>query len=902
MKKWRFAAFILCLLMVFQSRADNHNTYPLPEDRGTAGTLAALEKLPVYVRILQIIAHPDDESAGTLTWLARKAHTRTALFSFTRGDGGQNILGNEKYEAMGLLRTGELLEACKYYGVELYFGSAFEFGFSKSGEETLSKWGHDPTLEELVRFIRTWKPIIIISRFQGTAADGHGHHQAAGILAKEAFRAAGDPARFPDQIKQGLSPWQAKSLFCSAMGGMEGSRGSGPPQQDAASIVRIPVGDYDPVLGRSYREIGSEGYSKHRSQGNGMGFALPGRSYESFRLMDSTIGNQSQGGGFFSGIDTSLEGILDLADSEKAAIPFLRADLAAAAKAGNEALDNYQAGRTRESAEAVRRGAEVLTQSLRKLASSPLGKIHKDLLSDAVQEKLEDFQKAIGAVLGIELLARADAATATPGQTVELTTYFFNRGAEEVELKRMELLPERGYKLSSQENLPYGKVSAGESRISKSAVSISQDAKVTEPFWYRKNSTDNRYTFRPTSNIFAPFEKSVIEVRAIYSYQGTEVPIIEPALAQGGDALRGSNFIEFQIVPAVSIKLLPGSMIAPVSKKPQTRRFQVSVLNNETSGIQGNARLVIPSGWSAAPAEAQFSLSRKREIRNMTFLVTIPGGTPAGIFSVDAVAETNRGEFRRGYNVVSYPENWTRNIYTQSSAKLEVFDIKVASDVIVGYIMGSGDEVPQALEQLGAKVQLLTGDELSFGDLNHFSAIITGVRAYNVNEDLQTNNQRLLQYAEQGGLLIVQYNQPLRGGPGPAAAPGFPYGPYPMTISANDRITVEESPLTILEPSNPVFTTPNKITDADFTGWVQERGLYFMGSWDSRYTPLLSGHDPGEDPKNGGMLWTRYGKGYYIFTAYAWFRQLPAGVPGAFRIFANLLSLRKYSSGSDHYK
>jgi len=894
MKKYRFAAFLLCLSLVFQCRADNRNTYPLPEDRGSAGTLATLEKLPVYARVLQIIAHPDDESAGTLTWLARKIHARTALFSLTRGDGGQNILGNEKYEAMGLLRTGELLEACKYYGVELYFGSEFEFGFSKSGEETLSKWGHEATLEELVRFIRTWKPTIIISRFQGTAADGHGHHQATGIIVREAFRAAGDPDKFPEHLKQGLAPWQAKSLFCSAMGGMEGSRGAGGSRPAVTNVVRVPVGDYDPVLGRSYSEIGSEGYSKHRSQGNGMRYSLPGRSYESFRLMDSTLGDQSQGNSFFSGIDTSLEGILDLAGTETAAIPFLQTDLAAAGRAGAEALDNYQAGRTRESAEAVRRGADILAQSLRKLGSSSLSKVHKDLLTNAVREKLEDFQKAISAVLGIELLARTDTATATPGQTLELTAYFFNRGTEDVELKGVELstLPtEEGYKVSLQEDVSFGNITAGESKIVRFTVTVPQDAKATEPFWYRKNPADNRYTFRPTSNSFAPFDRPVIVAQLMYIYRGTEVSVVASAQAQGGDALRGSDFIDFQIVPAVSIKMLPGSMIVPVSKELQTRRFQVSVLNNEVSGIQGSARLAVPAGWSVEPADVRFSLSSKGETRNITFQVTIPGDTPAGTFSIDAVAATDRGEFRRGYNVVSYPENWTRNIYTQSNAKIEITDIKVASDLTVGYVMGSGDEVPQALDQLGARIQLLTGDDLSFGDLNRFSAIITGVRAYNVNEDLKTNNQRLLQYVQQGGTLIVQYNQPVRGGPGPGTAPSFSYGPYPMTISANDRITVEESPLTILDPSNPVFNIPNKITDADFAGWVQERGLYFMGNWDSHYTPLLSGHDPGEDAKNGGMLWTRYGKGYYIYTAYAWFRQLPAGVPGAFRIFANLLTL-----------
>jgi LmbE family N-acetylglucosaminyl deacetylase len=892
MKKCRMAVLLFCLSLAFQSRAENRNTYPLPEDRGSAGALAALEKLPVFVRVLEITAHPDDESSGTLTWLARKVHARTALFSLTRGDGGQNILGNEKYEAMGLVRTGELLEACKLYGVDLYFGSVFEFGFSKSAEETLSKWGHEPTLEELVRFIRTWKPTIIISIFQGTAADGHGHHQAAGILAREAFRAAGDPEKYKEHMKQGLSPWQAKSLFCSAMGGMEGAPGSGVSQTDATSVVRVPAGDYDPVLGRSYREIGAEGYSKHRSQGNGMNFSLPGRSYEQFRLIDTILKGKTQGGSLFGGVNISLQGILELADAEKGSVSFLQGELASAAKSGTEALERYQAGRIKESAEAVRHGIDTLTQSLRKLESAPLSKAHKDLLSEAVREKLEDYQKAIGAVLGVQILARTDAATATPEQTVELSVYFFNRGVEGVELKRIELSIDKEYKVSPWGDIKFGEIAAGDSKLFKFAVIVPKDAQATEPFWYRKDPTDNRYALRPTANVFAPFGRSEIAVRAIYQFHGMEIPAVAaPALAQGGDPVTGSNFVSFQIVPALSIKLLPNSLIAPVSTNPQTRQFQLSILNNEVSGTQGNARIIAPAGWIVQPSESRFSLSRKGETRNLTFSVTIPGGTPPGSFLLEAVAVTDHGEFRRGYQVISYPENWTRNLYTPSSTKLQIFDIKVPSNIIVGYVMGAGDEVPSALEQLGAKVQMLAGNDLAFGDLSRFSAIITGIRAYNLNEDLKTNNQRLLQYVEQGGILIVQYNQPLRSGPGPAAALEFPYGPYPMVISASDRITVEESPVTILDPTNPVFSSLNKITEADFAGWVQERGLYFMSSWDSRYTPLLSGHDPGEDAKNGGMLWTRYGKGYYIYTSYAWFRQLPAGVPGAFRIFANLLSL-----------
>jgi hypothetical protein len=342
----------------------------------------------------------------------------------------------------------------------------------------------------------------------------------------------------------------------------------------------------------------------------------------------------------------------------------------------------------------------------------------------------------------------------------------------------------------------------------------------------------------------------------------------------------------------VSVTATPDLIVAPVSPGTRQREVQVSVLNNDKAGAQGALKLDVPSGWQVRPAETQFALHNKGEVYTGKFSIRIPPATRAGSFAVEAVALMNGREYRRGYQVISHPENWTRNIFSPSRADVEVFDVKVTPGLIVGYVPGAGDDEPAALEQLGVKVEMLGGAALSSGDLRHYNVIVTGIRAYNVNEALKANNQRLLKYVGDGGTLIVQYNTPLRAGPGRSDGSPFPYGPYPMTNSTTDRITVEESPVKILAPQSPVFNTPNKIIPADFEGWVQERGLYFMNHWDPHYTALLSGHDPGEEPKDGGMLITRYGKGWYVYTAYSWFRQLPAGVPGAFRIFANLLSLR----------
>jgi LmbE family N-acetylglucosaminyl deacetylase len=885
--RWWFVLPLL-FLIALGSPADNRNSYPLPEERGTAGILSALEQLPVYVRVLHTTAHPDDESAGTLTWLTRKYHADTALFCLTRGEGGQNILGNEKYEALGLLRTGELLEACRYYGAHLFFSKSLDFGFSKTAEETLEKWGHQAVLEDMVRFIRRWKPAIVISKFQGTSSDGHGHHQASGILTKEAFRAAADPQQFPDQVASGLQPWQAKKLYVSLVGG-EFPPQAGSDKNASEWTVRVPVGDYDPVLGRSYREIGSEGYSKHRSQGNGAVTSLPGRGYEYFKLVDSLVGTRAKEDSFFDSIDTALVSIWELAGDEKSKVLFLQKDLEDATQAALNALQDFRAMKPERSAAAVIAGTSILAQSIRKVEEASISASPKDLLLDALRSKQIDFQKAASAVLGIYLVARTDNETGIPGAKETVTLYFYNRGKEAVTLDRINFSAP-GIVSPAAANPPFGNQEAGSSAIYKYSVAISPEAKLTEPFWYLENSRDARYQTGPTGDDFAPFGDPEIKAEAVYRYAGTDIPISSVARAQAGGPLRGSDFVEFQLVPAVSVVLEPGFKVAPISSLEKSYRFQVSVLSNR-NGVRGLLKLKSANGWQIRPNEVPFMLSRKGETFTQDFTVQVPAGTKTGNYPVEAIATVDGKEFRQGCQTISYPENWTRNLYCLARSKLEVFDVKTSANLTVGYVPGAGDEIPAALEQLGINVHSLSGTDLAFGDLSRFSAIVLGIRAYNVNELLKAHNQRILDYVAQGGTLIVQYMRPLdRPAPGSTGSP-FPYGPYPMSVSDADRITVEDSPLRILDSANSIFDRPNKITTADFQGWVQERGLYFMNAWDSRYEALISGNDPGEKPQNGGMLLAKYGKGYYLYTGYAWFRQLPAGVPGAFRIFANMISL-----------
>jgi LmbE family N-acetylglucosaminyl deacetylase len=888
MKQARWISLVLFLVLINSSlHADNHNIYPLPEERGSAGTLAALEKLNVYVRVLHTTAHPDDESSGTLTWLSRKFHAQTTLYCLTRGEGGQNILGSEKYDALGLVRTGELLEASHYYGSDLKFSGAVDFGFSKTAEETLAKWDREATLEEMVRLIRQWRPAIILSRFGGTAADGHGHHQAVGLLTREAFRAAADPKRFPQHLEQGLPPWQAQKLYVSTMGEFSEN---GSNQASADWTVRIPVGDFNPVLGRSYREIAAEGYSKHRTQGNGAQYSLPGSAFEYFKLVEATTERKPKENSLFDSINTSLTAIYDLAGNEKNKVPFLAESLAEVSQTAQSALNVFQVTSPEKSAEAIASGIRILAADISKVANASLSAPAKRILLEALQAKESDFHEALNAVLGISFIAIADTKFGVPGDKASTTLYFYNRGKETVTLKDMKLKAP-GVVAPAESDLPFGEQPPASFARYRYTVAISPEAHESEPFWYLSEKSPAHYQFKQTADTLAPFGDAAITAEAVYRFRNIEVPVKTIVRSQAGDANRGADFVDFQLVPALSVSLKPDLIIAPQPAGSDTYTLQASILNNRKDAAQGTLKLELPQGWQAQPSQSEFTLARNGEVFAKSFTIILPPNTSAGEYSIQAVASMNGQEFRKEHQIISYPENWTRYLYRPAQTMFKKFPLTIDPNLFVGYIPGSGDEIPEVLQQLGIKIKFLSDSDLAFGDLKNFAAIITGIRAYNVNDSLRKNNQRLLNYVADGGTLIVQYARPMgmpsrMGGGSP-----FLFGPYPMSVSNDSRITVEDSPLKILNPSHPLFNRPNKITEADFQGWVQERGLYFMDTWDSQYTALLAGNDPGEESKNGGMLYTHYGKGHYLYTGYSWFRQLPAGVPGAYRIFANMISL-----------
>lgn len=848
----------------------------MAEDRGLTGLLQALERLPIVASALHTTAHPDDEDGGTLVYLSRGLHARTVLLTATRGEGGQNLLGPEKGEAMGLVRAGELLASDHYYGVEQRFTRAYEFGYSKTAEETLAKWGREEILADFVRVIREQRPDIIISRFDGSLG-GHGHHQAVGLLTREAFRAAADPNRFPEQIAAGLRPWQAKKLYWG------GQAFFSPPAKNWN--VKINLGMFAPILGRSYHEMGVEGLRQQRSQGVAAIIPRRGSLDATFTILDAAIPVSPKETSLFDGIDTTITGIAGRLGSEAARLPELTTALTEIQQHATAALQAFRPRQPEATAPHVLAGLARLRQLIRTVQDSQLSQPAKDEALFLLRWKERDFVDAARRALSLELDARADDDTVIPGQTFEVTVSVSNRGLETIEPTALSLSTPPGWQVrrTHGELKPLG----GNQQMQVTfAVTVAEDAAYTQPYWFLNSETDNRYALRSEQYHTLPFAPPEVIANLECRVSGTSFELTEPARAPKIDRVQGVTFRDVQVVPALSVKLDPPVAIIPLGAAGQQRQWNVTITNHGPGPVDGTVELQTPEGWSVAPRVQSFHCARKAESATAIFRVKIPHLLRQQQVRINAVARLQGRDYTSWYQVISYPGIWTRHLYHPAQSRVVVFDVKVAPQLRIGYILGPQDEVPEAVKQLGVNVKLLDAEDLAFGDLNQFDCIIAGARAYEFRDELKAHNQRLLRYVQEGGIFIVQYNNARVWNPAV-------YAPYPASMSGNERIAVEDSPVEILLPDHPVFNQPNKITAEDFSGWVQERGLYFWSRWDARYRPLLAGHDPGEAPLLGGWVEAAYGKGLYIYTAYAWFRQLPAGVPGAYRLFANLISLPK---------
>ena len=896
--------------------ADDHYYEPLPQETGAAGLKLMLRKLQTTGRLMQVTAHPDDEDGGMLTLEARGRGVSTLLMTLTRGEGGQNKLGSNLFDVLGVLRTLELLASDRYYGAEQRFSRVADFGYSKTPEETFQKWqGHDVALGDLVRVIRTFRPDILIARFSGTDRDGHGHHQASAILTKEAFRAAADPKRFPEQIAEGLKPWQAKKLYSGNVCGFFSST------CDAANYtVRLNTGVNDPVLGTSYIQFAMKGLRHQLSQGSGSWTVEPGDRFTHYKLLDSVVDSPKDKDGheqgFFDGIDTTLPGLAGrLGDDEKQA-PWLRSELADVAKQIHQAWQTPE-DELGKAAEPLFSAKQSLDKVVERVENSQITGSGKDDVLTVLHEKQEQISVAIALAMNVSMEAlvaggedstdslpseKAAETTISPGQAFSVRIRFHNGSKYPLAVSRFWIDGPGNW--VERVDTESAVLAPGQDQYGTVRLRVPNDAaELTRPYWHRDNPEteslnqidDERYVTLP----FAP-----IDLRAHVSYHVTgrrDFSILGHTLrnADGPDSTASTSvLVPFlnekgqkqvrppAIVPRFSVEVDPNEQVIPLSNIGP-RSVRVGATYDGTQHAQDDLRLVVPGSWKVDPSKTPVAFQQRGEKQDFNFQV-LPQNLQEGRAQIRADLEVGGTRFGEGYTLVTRDDLGAAYYYQPALQHVSVVDVRVPKDLNVGYIMGAGDEIPTVLEQIGVKVTLIPAEKLATEDLNKYQTMVLGIRVYDTQKDVIANNKRLLDYVEGGGRLVVQYNTV-----GYTATAGDfnsgPLTPYPVTLS-RARVSVEEAPVKILDPGNAILHYPNEISQKDFEGWVQERGLYFMSAWDAKYTPVLESHDPGEGEQKGGLLVAQYGKGTYIYTGYAFFRQLPAGVPGAVRLFVNLLS------------
>jgi LmbE family N-acetylglucosaminyl deacetylase len=818
----------------------------LPEDRGAVGLWQTLKKLATTARVMHITAHPDDEDGGTLALLSRGHGVEVTLASITRGESGANLVTGDFFDGLGALRTLELQKASEYYGAQVRFSRYADYGFSKNLEEALRTWDRDEILRDFVRIIRAEKPHVILARFQGGPRDGHGQHQTAGLIAQEAYKAAGDPARFPELARDGLEPWQPLKLY-------DDNR-----RENEDWTVAVDTGVYDPMLGRTYAQIGREGLRFQRSQGAGSAIMGAGPAMRHYKLLASQVGTAGKEDGFFERLNVSI-----------AQYPEIEQHV-------QQARAGFSPGNPAASAPALARGLQVV-RKLRQSKDSPDLEIKERQFSFALEQALGIW---FDALVASENAPSGPFASfqpvetfqiAVPGQVFDVTCDFFAPagGAAPAVLGKVELIAPPGWKVES----------AGENRF---RVTVAADAALTKAYWSRDSVWQVHYEYAAGAKPFGrPLPAPPLRARATYTVAGVEASVEQDVQTSLVDTIGVQHRRTLVVGPAVSVRIPTEAGVLPLGSAEYS--LSVVVRNNAYKGSSGVLKIKLPQGWRSVPESAEFTFDKEGEERDFRFTAKAPAGVVAGDYPVEAVAVSVGREYRASFEAISYPG--LAAVYLSHAARhtIRAIDVKTAAGLRTGYVTGTGDDVPQTLGQLGAKVDLLDTAALAAGDLSQYDTILLGIRAYAARQDVQTYNARLLEYVKNGGVLVVQYNTPEYDNN---------FGPYPYVMGRRpEEVSEEDSQVEIVDPNDPVFTTPNPITQRDFEGWVEQRGSKFLETWDPAYKPLLATNDTGQKPQRGGWLVAKYGKGLYIYCAYAWYRQLPFAVPGGVRLFANLVSL-----------
>jgi LmbE family N-acetylglucosaminyl deacetylase len=831
---WKAVLMFLVTAAVLRSgRAADSPAPAFPPPMNAAEIQLALQKLNVLGRVLYIAAHPDDENTNLMALWANGSLYDAGYLSVTRGDGGQNLIGPELREKLGVIRTQELLAARRLDHGQQFFTRAVDFGFSKTSQETLRIWDRDKILADIVWVIRRFRPDVVVTRFSPDDDKTHGHHTASAILAREAFAAAGDPKRFPEQLAF-VEVWKPTRLVWNTSPFFFSNRNL---PFDATGLATMEAGGFNPLLGKAFTEIAAASLSMHKSQGVGSP-PRRGARKEYFKVLEGApITN-----GLFDGVDTAWSRVPKsqaIADKVK------------------QAISNFVPTNPAASVPKLLEIRKALTQ----FSDKDLG-----------AEKRGEVDSIIAACLALNIESSSTIGTVSASQPLPIKFEAINRSKVPVQLVEVRT-PVTGETLKLDLPLPTDQFVAKDL-----APTLPKDVTWSQPYWLRKPATLGTFT---------------VDDQTLIGLAENPPPFpVEVALRVGDQDLHYSVDTKYRTVDPIIGEVRQDLVIAPpvfanlsnsafVFGNDKPKSVQVHVVAS-TGAVRGQLRLEAPKGWGIAPASVPVDLKSANAVNSATFTITPP--SQGGEGTLRAVVSVEGRDYSLARERISYPHIGLHVLMPPAEAKIVRADIRTKGELI-GYIPGAGDDIPQSLQQIGYSVKVLDVSEITAENLKRFDAVVLGIRAYNTQEQIANWQPALLAYAKDGGVVVVQYNTT-------SDLKTKEIGPFPLEIS-RDRVTDENAEVRILAPDHPLMNTPNKITAEDFKGWVQERGLYFPNKWDPAWTPILSCNDPGEKPLDGGLLVAKSGSGYFVYTGYSWFRQLPAGVPGAYRLFANMVSLRE---------
>ena len=833
---------LLCFTLSFSSFSQRP-----PEQPHAGEILHRMQKLNVLGSVLYIAAHPDDENTRLISWLANGKKVRTAYLSLTRGEGGQNLIGSELGDALGIIRTQELLEARRIDGGEQFFTRAVDFGYSKTAEESFAKWGKQEVLSDVVRVIRTFRPDVIITRFPTDGGGGHGHHTASAILASEAFDLAGDPTAFPEQLQEGLEVWKPRRLFFN---------GSSWWRKDLPEMAKadpkwftVDVGGYDPLLGLSYSEIAGRSRSMHKSQG----FGAAETRGESLEYLHLEKGDPPAIRDPFDAINLGWGRILGGENVEKMITQLVRS------------FDPHK----------PERSIDLLVQIKQKVNELPASALR--------DRKLVEVDRLIHACSGLSvefLSARSEFAIT---DSLDYRINAVVRQPQELRLTNSTVLDDRSHDLDTALalNIPV------EMRASLAPVPA-----FDQPFWLARPHGTLYDPADPADRI-VPVKEDLLTFSIGTEVNGSEIRSEVPMMDKWVDRVAGERIRPVYITPVASV--IPKRQVLVTRGGPQQIVVEVEAL---TDDLSGRLNISLPEGWMTTKDLKNVQIAERGQRQSFTFQLMPNENAQAGAVQFEFVGE--KGNSTVTMHEIDYPHIMPQIWYSPAEVKLVPIDVQVTAKR-VGYVKGAGDDVPQALEELGVHVDMIDANTATIETLNAFDAIVTGIRAYNTNKDLRHLHPLLLQYVENGGTLVVQYNTTPRfsvSGVSDMVLDPATIGPKPFKIGRG-RVSVEEAEATFIDPAHPLLNHPNKITQEDLKGWVQERGLYFAEEFEPAYKPVISWSDPGEDPLTGALISMDHGKGRFIYTGISFFRELPAGVPGAYRLFANLIAPRENGAKSE---